>query len=205
VATEDPHGLRQAKLGATNAMWKRILKTEKAPLMLGVILGVISWGLTHIVDRLLGVNIIAYSETVTVGDDKDQHTFNIKNLSDVVIKDFVLSAVSPTGAGLLPQFGQVSMKPLRTAMVDDATPPTVTDRAAVFTVTEFQPGWEFELKVPTQKDVPLRLVFRSPSVPTVLEEAGWRTFVVEHETGLIAMIVLMATVLALWYLILIAT
>jgi hypothetical protein len=163
--------------------------SEKAPYVVTVILAVLGWSVTHVVDRVTGNPILEYRvesesagrEAVTIQNVTRDHTF--RNLTLVFTADIAGSITS------------VSVIPFEPAFEGDE-PWLIHGRTAQFTFPQLQPGWKFQIKLGYTGTQRPRLRFELREGTLRATEWSLETFFLANEVCIL-LLILVAWVLFL--------
>jgi hypothetical protein len=182
-------------------MFKKLLVLEKTPIALGVLLSLLAWSATHVVDRLLQGHLVEYSMAlpVPVSDrpDRETHAITLTNLSSVTLR-----GVELTLSGL----PDVSDRP-RPRSVSPWTTVALTSEVANHGATvmlDLQPGMTVQISEVTPAHACITLSLASKTSTLRLQEAGLYTQLVRHELGVVAFLTGGCFLLVVWYLVAIA-
>jgi hypothetical protein len=170
---------------------RRALGSEKAPYIITLAFAGLGWTITHSVQRLEAIPILAYSASgPTGGETSGKLTYSVANLSQRTFRNIYLH-LAPVR----------DRKPHLSVPETEYLPPgmanPVWDRAAVmdgemavFSIAELQPGWTVRLRA-AAKTNEARLMYyteeetKPEAPPFRLMEAGFMTWMVDNEFGVL--------------------
>ena len=168
-----------------------LVKRTDFPFVVTLLAAFLSWAVTHSVDRLISLPLVKFTQTEDVQPDGNHLTFEFSNLtSDVNFKDLTIRIVGIKSN----QFSNTSTEIIGPGWDCDETIFGEKDGIEV-NCPEFHPEWELRLStVMTGEKIP-RVQLEHSAVPTILEPASWRTFLIEYELFIIALFASVALVL----------
>jgi hypothetical protein len=181
----------------------KLLDLEKFPYLLTLLVGLIGWGLTHIVDRLIGSPIIEYSISKDQNQDTLQLAYEIHNINrskkfnDV---DFLLRTDVPTN-----KFIQAHYRINPPMKIDETNDKFYYDSSFYEArIKQFQPDFCFKIIIKKlgKEVTPLRI---SSASPVKLTESCWETYLLKNEFHLIFFLILLWLLMLMIYIVRIKT
>jgi hypothetical protein len=175
---------------------KSAFAVQQFPYLFTVLVGIIAWLITHVADRLAASPIVAYtvsSYRIASGLNADYKIENISNDKLIENIDFIL--VSMPGDSIIDCKYEL-LAPLKSQPTED-----YLDKSSQYTkfhLSGFQPHCALMLHSYLSGNEPLPLRFSSKS-PALLEESGIDTFILKHEIGLLTILVIVGTLLLVFY------
>lgn len=174
-----------------------ILKQEKLPYLLVILLSTIAWIFTHIVDRISSSPYLYYSVDKTDGFGEYSLTYTVKNISrDRLIEDveFLLIPDHRDNIQILSHGYQIIAPMKRGAGdIEEYTPDYFK-----YSLARLQPKCTFVMTIVINKNfiLPLRISSKSP---VILTEANMYTFFVDYELCILACVGALILAFIFWY------
>jgi len=158
-----------------------ILQLEKMPYIVTLLFLSIGWGVTHTVDRALKSPIIELSTEIK-GANPRRMVATVRNVShDVSFKNLTFTFLLPEGH----KFSEAFAHATPPAWEGNAAPRTAA-RSATFDLPALHPEGEIRLVVAFEGKTLPELRLQSAESAVRLVQPSFETFIVRHETTLIA-------------------
>lgn len=156
-----------------------MIVNNNVPIIVTILLGIIAWTFTHAVDRYLQDPIIKVSKkTERTNENKAKVVISLENIShNINFTDMVIVVLGNSPSNTFD-------KPTRRA-VGPGWPPTTTLNSERDTIDivfkSFHPGWKVQLTTTMFGQGDPRIQLKHAPVATVLQPAGFKTWIVENE------------------------
>lgn len=198
---------------------KGVFSATEAPFLLapllGVILGVIAWGVTHIVDRSLDSPILEISEVSsanTTAQLLDCANGSVKRMKVPYLVNYTLRNISRTRLFKelsflvrLPEESDAKIIGIRLLAVAPAFPGEYAETCGAdhgsFERLDFHPGWQLMLSIGINKQAIPKVHLSKSTEAVFLKKQDLETRLIRHEAKLIVLLVIMMILVAAGYLI----
>ena len=172
---------------------KNFFGTQQFPYIFTLLIGIMSWGVSHISDRLTGSPIIEYSNSSKQLGDILHEDYNLENITRDKIFDSIDFLIIPSYNESIIGFSYELLPPLQSNSNEDFADTTST--YVKYHVSDLQPYCSLILHVSIKgHEAP---AFRLSSKSAILLMAsGIETYIAKHETILL-LTILMVCILGL--------
>jgi|SRR5437588_3910779 len=161
-----------------------IIRSDKVPYVVTLLLAGIAWSTTRIVDRVTQIPILEFCIREQSQGGERAVSCNVTNLCYKIFRDLNLY-LTTEDAGTHIQRPEIAyIKPIMPNILKDKTP-ELEDETATYTLTELQPFCTASLRAAVKGSGLVSLRYNSSSTePIRLVGWGLSTFIVRHEIGI---------------------
>lgn len=195
--------------------FKGIFSATEVPFLFVLLLGIVAWGVTHIVDRSLDSPILEVSVVSSVNTATKLAVCSgesVKTMQVPYVLHYTLRNISRTKLfkGLsflvrLPEESDAKIVGVRLLAVAPAVPgehpETCAADHASFRGLDFHPGWEMMFSIGLNKQAIPKLHLSGSTEALFLKQQDLETRMIRHEAKLIGLLVFLMILIAAGYLI----
>lgn len=181
----------------TNKTTSSILRAEKMPYFLVILFAILTYALTHIVDRLSNIPLVRYRVERTKSKRGWKFTYHIKNITaDKNFKNIDFLVLPAIENDTISFFRPWVYAPTRLTSPGEA--PVQTSEKASFHLDNLQPSATLDLLVEKSKPQIIELKVSSEST-LVLSTQTYKTFLLENEVFILIILTFISLGLIIFY------
>lgn len=181
------------------------LKAKDFPYIITILFAIIGWGIVHLVDEFNKKPIVEYEVSTEKKENATEFTYKISNISDNSnFKNLTFVIKTQTDDDTILKHSVTVPAPMYNHQENngDRSPSLVVSEANKFayTVVEFQPDWEVDLKIEKKKsEVPKLRFYTDSSSAVLLVEKSWETCIYKNEEVIIFALILLCILFVVLY------